>query len=219
MRLVVDTIEFGIAARCRSGTRSASAATTSARPAHGGAGAGLHAGRRLGIRRGWALARGLDVDDFAPRLSFFFNAHNDFFEEIAKYRAARRIWAREMQRDVRREGSALVDAALPHADGRGHADRAAAGDQHRARGASRRWPPCWAARRACTPTAWTRRWPCPREKAVTIALRTQQVIADESGRGQHGRSAGRLVLRRGADRPDGSRRPTTTSGGSRSWAA
>ena len=42
----------------------------------------------------WALERGLDVDDFAPRLSFFFNAHLDFFEEIAKYRAARRIWAR-----------------------------------------------------------------------------------------------------------------------------
>src|SRR5205085_4227960 len=44
-----------------------------------------------------AVARGLDVDQFAPRLSFFFNAHIDFFEEIAKYRAARRIWAREMR--------------------------------------------------------------------------------------------------------------------------
>src|SRR5207244_2611309 len=44
-----------------------------------------------------AIERGLDVDDFAPRLSFFFNAHIDFFEEIAKYRAARRIWAREMR--------------------------------------------------------------------------------------------------------------------------
>nr|WP_278286732.1 methylmalonyl-CoA mutase family protein [Tepidiforma thermophila] len=45
----------------------------------------------------WALARGLDIDSFAPRISFFFNAHNDFFEEIAKYRAARRIWARQMR--------------------------------------------------------------------------------------------------------------------------
>ena len=44
-----------------------------------------------------AIERGLDVDEFAPRLSFFFNAHNDFFEEIAKYRAARRIWARELR--------------------------------------------------------------------------------------------------------------------------
>ncbi len=60
------------------------------------AGARLHARGRLHLRRA-GLERGLDVDDFAPRLSFFFNAHNDFFEEIAKYRAARRIWAREMR--------------------------------------------------------------------------------------------------------------------------
>src|SRR2546426_1058656 len=45
----------------------------------------------------WRIARGLKVDEFAPRLSFFFNAHNDLFEELAKYRAARRIWAREMR--------------------------------------------------------------------------------------------------------------------------
>src|SRR5438309_3226918 len=45
----------------------------------------------------WGVDRGLKVDDFAPRLSFFFNAHNDLFEELAKYRAARRIWAREMR--------------------------------------------------------------------------------------------------------------------------
>ncbi len=45
----------------------------------------------------WALERGLAVDEFAPRLSFFFNAHNDFFEEIAKYRAARKIWAQVMR--------------------------------------------------------------------------------------------------------------------------
>src|SRR5438309_6051172 len=45
----------------------------------------------------WGLRAGLDIDQFVPRISFFFNAHNDFFEEIAKYRAARRIWAREMR--------------------------------------------------------------------------------------------------------------------------
>ena len=54
----------------------------------------------------WALERGLDVDAFAPRLSFFFNAHLDFFEEIAKYRAARRIWAREMRDGTARGTSA-----------------------------------------------------------------------------------------------------------------
>ena len=83
--------------RCRGGTRSRSAATTSARRAR----------RR---RRSWrsrcatasstcsaGVDAGLDVDDFAPRMSFFFNAHSDFFEEIAKYRAARRIWAQVMR--------------------------------------------------------------------------------------------------------------------------
>src|SRR5207244_1071144 len=45
----------------------------------------------------WAVARGMNVDEFAPRLSFFFNAHNDFFEEIAKYRAARKLWATIMR--------------------------------------------------------------------------------------------------------------------------
>src|SRR3954464_8945410 len=68
--------------------------------------AGATAGQELAftLRNGFeyverAIARGLDVDDFAPRLSFFFDVHNDFFEEIAKFRAARRIWAKRM-RDV-----------------------------------------------------------------------------------------------------------------------
>ncbi len=80
----------------------------------------------------WALERGLAVDEFAPRLSFFFNAHLDFFEEIAKYRAARRIWARELQGAVRGEGSALAVDALPHPDSGGLVDRAAARAEHRA---------------------------------------------------------------------------------------
>ena len=82
----------------------------------------------------WALERGLDVDEFAPRLSFFFNAHLDFFEEIAKYRAARRIWARTMRERLRREEPAVVADALPHADGGRVADGAAAGGEHRAHG-------------------------------------------------------------------------------------
>ena len=88
-----------------------------------------------------AVERGLDVDDFAPRLSFFFNAQIDFFEEIAKYRAARRIWARELKEHVRREEPALVADALSHADRRRQPDGAAAAQQHRAhddRGARRR---------------------------------------------------------------------------------
>ena len=65
-----------------------------------------------------AVERGLDVDDFAPRLSFFFNAHIDFFEEIAKYRAARRIWARELRETFGARDPTLVADALPHADRR-----------------------------------------------------------------------------------------------------
>ena len=56
----------------------------------------------------WALARGLAIDDFAPRLSFFFNAHNDFFEEIAKYRAARKLWADADARPLRRAATSAA---------------------------------------------------------------------------------------------------------------
>ena len=62
----------------------------------GGAGGGLHAGQRDRLRAG-GDRRGLDVDDFAPRLCFFFNAHNDFLEEVAKFRAARQLWAEIMR--------------------------------------------------------------------------------------------------------------------------
>ena len=88
-----------------------------------------------------ALQAGLDVDAFAPRLSFFFNAHIDFFEEIAKYRAARRIWARWMRERYGAQTRALAAAALPHPDRGRVAHRAAARGQHRAhrdRGAGRR---------------------------------------------------------------------------------
>ena len=66
--------------------------------------------------RGGASSAGCDVDEFAPRLSFFFNAHNDFFEEIAKFRAARRIWARVMRERFGAKNRAVAGAALPHAD-------------------------------------------------------------------------------------------------------
>ena len=88
-----------------------------------------------------ALERGLDVDEFAPRLSFFFNAHIDFFEEIAKYRAARRIWARWMRERYGAHGRRVAAAAVPHADRGRVAHRAAARGQHRPhrdRGARRR---------------------------------------------------------------------------------
>jgi methylmalonyl-CoA mutase, N-terminal domain len=128
----------------------------------------------------WALARGLDVDAFAPRLSFFFNAHLDFFEEIAKYRAARRIWAREL-RDTygaRDERSLLM---------RFHTQTA---------GVSLTWqqPLVNVARTAIEALAavlggtqslhtnsYDEALALPTEDAVRLALRTQQVIAHETG--------------------------------------
>ena len=105
-------------ARCRAGIRSASRAITSAR-------LGSTAAQELAftLKDGLtyveqAVARGLDVDDFAPRLSFFFNAQIDFFEEIAKYRAARRIWARELRHTFGGSPARVVADALSHPDGR-----------------------------------------------------------------------------------------------------
>ena len=79
----------------------------------------------------WGVDAGLDVDDFVPRISFFFNAHSDFFEEIAKYRAARKIWA-EAMRDRFGAKRALVEAALSQPDRRRLAHRPAAVQQRRA---------------------------------------------------------------------------------------
>ena len=128
----------------------------------------------------WAIARGLPVDTFAPRLSFFFNAHNDFFEEIAKYRAARAIWARTM-RDrfgARDERSMKL---------RFHAQTA---------GCSLTWQQPYnnvvrttlqalAAVMGGTQSLHTNSldeaYALPGERAVTLALRTQQIIAHESG--------------------------------------
>src|SRR5512139_378449 len=96
MRLVVDTIEFGSTDVPQwnpisiSGYHIREAGSTAAQELAFTLADGMEYVH-------WALARGLNVDEFAPRLSFFFNAHNDFFEEIAKYRAARRIWSREMR--------------------------------------------------------------------------------------------------------------------------
>ena len=150
-----------------------------------------------------ARAAGLAVDEFAPRLSFFFNAHIDFFEEIAKYRAARRIWATWMRDRYGATEAAVAAAALPHPDGRRVAHRPAARAQHRPhrhRGVGR------GARRHPEPAHQLHgrgAAPCPTEKAARIALRTQQVIAHETGVATRGRPARRLVVRGVADRRDG----------------
>ena len=83
-----------------------------------------------------ALRAGLGVDTIAPRISFFWNAHNDFFEEVAKFRAARTLWAEIVRDEFGVARSALADAALPHPDRRLDAHRAGAGEQRRARHAA-----------------------------------------------------------------------------------
>ncbi len=106
-------------------------------------------------------APGSTVDEFAPRLSFFFNAHIDFFEEIAKYRAARRIWARWMRDRYGADGRAVAAAAVPHPDRRACRSPRSSPRSTSSAPRSRRSPACSAARRACTPTRWTRRSRCP----------------------------------------------------------
>ncbi len=127
-----------------------------------------------------ALARGLGIDDFAPRLSFFFNAHNNFFEEIAKYRAARTLWAKLM----RDRYGARDERSLKL---RFHAQTA---------GCSLTWQQPWnnvvrtslqamaavlGGAQSLHTNSLDEAWALPSEHAATIALRTQQVIAYESG--------------------------------------
>src|SRR5215217_4392188 len=119
------------------------------------------------------VARGMDVDDFAPRLSFFFNAHIDFFEEIAKYRAARRIWARELRETfgARNERSRLMRF---HTQTAGVSLTAQQPLNNVARTAIEALAGCSAARSRCTPTATTRRWRCrPRRRCASRSGRSR----------------------------------------------
>ena len=110
----------------------------------------------IGYVRGVRRRAGIDVDDFAPRLSFFFDVHNDFFEEIAKFRAARRIWAPRDARALRREEPALAGCCArtrrPPACRSPRSSRSTTWCASRCR----RWPRCSAARSRCTPTRSTR---------------------------------------------------------------
>ena len=143
-----------------------------------------------------AVAAGLAFEEFAPRLSFFFAAHNDLFEEVAKFRVARRAWAR-VARPVRRHQPREPGDALSRPDRRVHADRS---NQTRTWSAppSRAWPPCSVAPRACTPTPSTRRLACSSPSTASAAANTTSVGL-RVGR-TPGRPARRLVLHRVADR-------------------
>jgi methylmalonyl-CoA mutase N-terminal domain/subunit len=127
-----------------------------------------------------ALERGLDVDDFAPRLSFFFNAHIDFFEEIAKYRAARRIWAREM-RDTygaKREESMRLRF---HAQTAGVSLTAQQPLNNVVRTSLEALAAVFGGTQSLHTNSFDEALALPTEEAVRVALRTQQIIAFESG--------------------------------------
>jgi methylmalonyl-CoA mutase N-terminal domain/subunit len=127
-----------------------------------------------------AVARGLDVDDFAPRLSFFFNAHIDLFEEVAKYRAARRIWARELRETfgARDERSCLMRF---HTQTAGVSLTAQQPLNNIVRTTIEALAGVLGGTQSLHTNSYDEALALPTEEAVRVALRTQQVIAHESG--------------------------------------
>ena len=124
--------------------------------------------------------RGMKVDDFAPRLSFFFNVHNDFFEEVAKLRAARRIWATEMRQrfGARNERSWWMRI---HAQTAGCALTAQEPENNVTRVALQALAAVMGGAQSLHTNSLDEAYALPSEEAATIALRTQQIIAHESG--------------------------------------
>jgi methylmalonyl-CoA mutase, N-terminal domain len=128
----------------------------------------------------WAVERGLDVDDFAPRLSFFFNAHLDFFEEIAKYRAARRIWARELRGKYGAQNPRSWLMRF-HTQTAGVSLTAQQPELNIVRTALEAMSAVLGGTQSLHTNSFDEALALPTEDAVRIALRTQQVIAHETG--------------------------------------
>ncbi|OGO64584.1 MAG: methylmalonyl-CoA mutase [Chloroflexi bacterium RBG_19FT_COMBO_47_9] len=179
MRLVVDTIEFGTTTVPQWNTISISgyhireAGSTAAQELAFTLADGMEYVR-------WALERGMDIDSFAPRLSFFFNAHNDFFEEIAKYRAARRIWAHEMRHTfgAKSERSWLMRF---HTQTAGVSLTAQQPEINIVRVAIQALAAVLGGTQSLHTNSMDEALALPSQHAATIALRTQQIIAEESG--------------------------------------
>ncbi len=179
MRLVVDTIEFGAREMPRWNTISISGYHIRE--------AGATAAQELAftLADGFAyveaaLARGLAIDDFAPRLSFFFNVHNEFFEEVAKFRAARRIWARALREKygARDPRSWMLRT---HAQTSGVSLTAQQPEVNIVRVALQALAGVLGGTQSLHTNSMDEALALPSEKAATLALRTQQVIAEESG--------------------------------------
>jgi len=179
MRLVTDTIDFGSEkvplwnTISISGYHIREAGATAAQELAFTLADGLEYVR-------WALERGLKIDDFAPRLSFFFNAHNDFFEEIAKYRAARRIWAREIRHVYKAENPRSWLMRF-HTQTAGVSLTAQQPEINIVRVALQALAAVLGGTQSLHTNSMDEALALPSEQAATIALRTQQIIAEESG--------------------------------------
>jgi methylmalonyl-CoA mutase N-terminal domain/subunit len=179
MRLVIDTFEFGVRHTPKfnpisiSGYHIREAGSTAIQE--------LAFTLRDGIEYvDWGIRRGLAVDDFAPALSFFFNAHNDFFEEIAKYRAARRIWYKTM---TERFGAKLArsSALRFHAQTAGCSLTAQQPYNNVVRTALQALAAVMGGAQSLHTNSLDEAWALPTEFAATLALRTQQILAYETG--------------------------------------
>src|ERR1700728_2647350 len=179
MRLVTDTIEFG--ARHTPRFNPISISGYHIREAGSTAVQELAFTLRDGIEYvDWALERGLEVDDFAPRLSFFFNAHSDFFEEIAKYRAARKIWAHAMRERYGAQDERSLKLRF-HAQTAGCSLTWQQPYNNVVRTALQAMAAVLGGAQSLDTNSLGEAWALPSEHAATLALRTQQVIAFESG--------------------------------------
>ncbi len=179
MRLVVDTMEYG--------TRSVPQWNTISISGYHIREAGSTAAQELAFTLAdgmeyvrWGMARGMAIDEFAPRLSFFFNAHNDFFEEIAKYRAARRIWAHEMRETfgARDPRSWLLRF---HTQTAGASLTAQQVENNVVRVAIQALAAVLGGTQSLHTNSMDEALALPSQAAATVALRTQQILAHESG--------------------------------------
>jgi methylmalonyl-CoA mutase N-terminal domain/subunit len=179
MRLVIDTFEFGVKNTPKFNTISISGYHIRE--------AGSTAIQELAftLRDGleyveWGLRRGLDVDEFVPQLSFFFNAHSDFFEEIAKYRAARRIWHKAMVERYKSKNPRCW-ALRFHTQTAGCSLTAQQPYNNVVRTALQALAAVLGGTQSLHTNSLDEAWALPTEFAATIALRTQQIIAHETG--------------------------------------
>ena len=178
MRLIVDTFEYGFKKIPRWNTISISgyhireAGSTAIQELAFTLGDGLEYVKA-------AMNRGLEIDKFAPRLSFFFNSHNDFFEEIAKYRAARRIWAKELKKLGAKKTRSLLMRF--HTQTAGCSLTAQQPEVNIVRVTMQALAAVLGGTQSLHTNSMDEALALPSEKAVRIALRTQQIIAEESG--------------------------------------